>query len=105
MQQMVRKLSVGLSEKILIYLNHLGILVRLAQWFAAVFGIDGGCSSLAYLGIGGYGLTTAAQTTTGAGHYLQKMELCSAILYGIHRQFGIGQPVGYGTIQLYTIEE
>ena len=78
-QQFMGFLAHGLTQKLVVEFQNIGVLVRLADDFLFVFAVKGLLSLKQHLGVSMVvGLTATTDTSAGAGHDLDGMEMTLA---------------------------
>ena len=105
MQQMVGLLAERLAEELLVELDDVGVLVRLADSLAGVLAVDGVHTGLDHAAVPVMeGLAGTADTAAGAGHDLDCMEVVHAGADTVEQLAGIAEGMGYAYVHRQTVE-
>ena len=104
-KQVMCLFATGLAQELLVELLDVGVLVTLAQGLALVLAIYGSSTGLENLDVAMViGLSSAADATTGASHYLNHMVVEFTGTQQVHHLAGIAQRVGYTNAQRETVK-
>ena len=103
-QELMREMAAGLDEVLFVNRGDGRVVVRLTQYLAFVFAINGFQAFYPEVGIIAAGLTAAADTTAGTSHHFDEMIGRRSGYYLIYQDFCTCQTTGYGYFGFKTFK-
>ena len=102
---MMRLLAHRMTEELLVQLDDVGILVRLADLLAGILAVDGVHACLNDTAVSMVeGLTGTSDTAARAGHNLYRVEIVHAGAHAVEQFAGIAESMGDTDVDGRTVE-